>query len=105
MLPSKYGEGLPVVLIEQQIVNDKCICIANDNVSKEANLGNVSYISINDDAKWISTIKECKNKKTKSICYDNFDIKNTAIKWLSIYIFNFTREYYVINTFINNFFF
>ena len=85
LLPSKYGEGLPVVLIEQQIVNDKCICIANDNVSKEANLGNVSYISINDDAKWISTIKECKNKKTKSICYDNFDIKNTAIKWLSIY--------------------
>ena len=84
LLPSKYGEGLPVTLIEEQIINNNCICVANDNVSEESNLGNVLFISINDKANWIKTLEEKKETK-KRIDYSEFDIENTAKKWLNIY--------------------
>ena len=84
ILPSKYGEGLPVVLIEEQIVNEQCICIANNTVSEESNLGNVRFIDINDIDKWVSLIKESSPKVNK-INYDRFDINNTAEDWLAVY--------------------
>lgn len=83
VLPSKYGEGLPVVITECQIVNPNCICIANDNVSKEANLGNVIYHNIKNINLWID---ELKNDHTlNEINSDLFDLNNTAVKWLEIY--------------------
>ena len=86
LLPSKYGEGLPVVLVEEQIINDKCLCLSADTVTREANLGNVEYLSINSISEWKNML--IKNKKTKKINLDKqeiFDIDKTSIKWLNIY--------------------
>lgn len=86
LLPSKYGEGLPVVLIEEQLINDKCLCLSADNVTREANLGNVKYLSIDSTNEWKDVL--IKNKKTKKITIDKqetFDINNTSIKWLNLY--------------------
>ena len=84
LLPSKYGEGLPVVLIEQQLINSKCLCICNSNVSKESNLGRVKYLSIDNIDKWIEEINNYE-KCIEIIDKKSFDINNTATEWLSIY--------------------
>lgn len=86
LLPSKYGEGLPVVLIEQQLVNNNCLCLSADNVTKEANLGNVIYLSIKNLNDWEETLKNIKN--CKNISRNNekkFDIRETSISWLNTY--------------------
>lgn len=82
--PSKYGEGLPVTLIEQQIINSNCICLSSDIITFEANLGNVIYLSLNDIDSWINIIKN----GTKVHSLQNiqlFDIANSAEIWLSLY--------------------
>lgn len=83
ILPSKYGEGLPVVLTECQIINPNCICLANSNVSREANLGNVYYYSISDYKLWIDEIK--KKHTSSRIDYKKFDLNNTAEEWIKLY--------------------
>lgn len=83
LLPSKYGEGLPVVLIEEQIINSNCMCIASDCVTKEANIGNVLYENIQYLNKWIEILKS--DKKCNKVDYFSFDIKNTVKKWLTLY--------------------
>ena len=85
LLPSKYGEGLPVVLIEQQIVNHNCVCIANSNISKESNLGNVEFVDINEIKGWIEIINKREIDKPKKIDFSQFDINVSAEKWISIY--------------------
>lgn len=85
LLPSKYGEGLPVVLIEQQIINPNCICISNDNVTKEANIGRVEYIDIQNKSKWLDLLTK-KMILTLNINYKEFDINITARKWLNLYL-------------------
>ena len=84
LLPSKFGEGLPVTLIEQQIVNNHCICISSDIVTREANLGSVVYLNLNSVDDWVNVIK---NPKTdmKECNYHEFDINVTAKKWLDLY--------------------
>mgnify|MGYP003299101481 CR=1 FL=1 len=83
LLPSKYGEGLPVVLIEQQIVNNNCICITSSNTSHESNIGNVYFVDINDINKWNDMLNS--NIDTKKINNNDFDINNSAIKWIKFY--------------------
>lgn len=82
LLPSQFGEGLPVTLIEQQIINDNCECITSNIVTNEANLGNVVYLEL-EIKKWIENIK---NKKVEKIInIQKFDINNTAKEWLMLY--------------------
>lgn len=82
LLPTKYGEGLPVTLIEEQIINKRCECIASEIVTDEANLGNVKYLKL-DKKKWIDKIKNKKIGKIKDI--QKFDINKTAKEWLMLY--------------------
>ena len=55
LLPSKYGEGLPMVLIEEQITNSNCLCLTSNIVTEESNLGNVKFLELNLE-KWINAI-------------------------------------------------
>lgn len=82
LLPTKYGEGLPVTLIEEQIINKSCECIASRIVTDEANLGNVKYLEL-DKEKWIEQINNKKLEKIKDI--QKFDINTTAKEWLLLY--------------------
>ncbi|MBP3841960.1 MAG: glycosyltransferase [Bacilli bacterium] len=82
LLPTKYGEGLPVTLIEEQIINNNCECIASRIVTDEANLGNVKYLELNKE-KWIEQINNKKLEKIKDI--QKFDINTTAKEWLLLY--------------------
>lgn len=86
LVPSKYGEGLPVVLVEQQIVNDKCICIADDKITHEADIGNVKFLSISKELEWLNTLLNVDNLLySKSTNKEIFDIEYTAKKWLNLY--------------------
>lgn len=52
--PSRY-EGLPVVLLEAQISG--LLCIVSDKVTREVDLGNINWQSIDDDPKrWANAI-------------------------------------------------
>lgn len=85
VIPSKYGEGLPTVAVEQQIVNPKCICIANINITQEANLGNVRYVDIKEKSKWIEILSDKHQFLVNEVNYSNFDINNTAKNWINFY--------------------
>ena len=81
-LPSLYGEGLPVALIEQQIVKENSICITNKNTSKESNIGNVIFKDLDLNV-WM---KELKNKKKyNTVDQKAFDINMTSKEWLKLY--------------------
>lgn len=86
VVPSKYGEGLPVVLIEQQIVNNNCVCLVNSNISKEANLGRVKYIDIKKKEEWISNLASKNASLENHIEFEKFNINVTAKEWLNEYI-------------------
>lgn len=84
LLPSKFGEGLPVTLIEQQIVNSNCVCLVSDIVTREANLGNVKYLKLDYMDEWINIIDNGLYSG-KKCDYSKFDINITAKKWLDVY--------------------
>lgn len=86
VLPSKYGEGLPITLIEEQIANKNCLCIVNSNISKEANIGNVIYVDIKEKDKWNSIINKPKETKEEENDYSLFDINLTSKMWLELYL-------------------
>lgn len=83
ILPSIYGEGLPVVLIEAQITG--CYCIAADNITKEADIGALEFISLDSKNEWLKKIQNKINKESINVDKEIFDIKNTAWKWIDIY--------------------
>lgn len=83
LLPSKYGEGLPTVVIEQQIVNENAICLVSDIVTPECSIGNVVFLHL-DEKGWYDQI--IKTQSTYKVDYSEFDIDNTGIKWLDVYL-------------------
>lgn len=58
LLPS-YSEACPLVLLEAQAANIKCI--ASDNVPEDVNLGLCKFIKLQDEDKWINTIININN--------------------------------------------
>lgn len=82
ILPSLYGEGLPVVLVEAQVAG--CRCIAADNITKESNIGMTKFLSLDDPDKWILEFTKPKpynGNLNKRI----FDIDKTAKEWMNLY--------------------
>lgn len=86
LLPS-FHEGFPVTLVEAQCSSLKCI--ASTNVSKETKmLDKTSFISLNDDDKWIEEIKSViiNDRKTEIDALKNngFDIKTESLKYYDL---------------------
>lgn len=85
LLPSKYGEGLPMTLIEQQIINNSCMCLSSNIVTTEANIGNVEFLEL-DVESWVNIIKSrITGNKIDNNDLAVFDINKTAVEWLNCY--------------------
>ena len=82
VLPSIYGEGLPVVLIEAQLA--RCKCLVSDTVTRECNIGNIEFLNLKEVDKWVNKIDR-KKEFIKNINVSKFDIENTALDWVDIY--------------------
>lgn len=82
ILPSLYGEGLPVVLIEAQVAG--CKCIATNNITKESDIGMIKFLSLDNQSEWIL---EFTNQKpyNNSLDASKFDIDITAKEWVNLY--------------------
>lgn len=90
ILPSIF-EGLPVVGIEAQVADLKCIF--SDNITKEVNIveENTLFISVKDKEKWIDTlinfsIKENRIDRTNDFIKANYEISCEAKKLENIYL-------------------
>lgn len=89
LFPSKW-EGLPVVLVEAQASGVPCFI--SDTISKEADLGLCTYISLEKNSRqWAEEINNHINNKTYENQLDSdrmskFDIKNVAKELKKIYI-------------------
>lgn len=68
LLPSLF-EGLPVTLIEAQAMN--LPCIVSDNVKHEVDcgLGLISYVSLDNEAEWKTTIRQAICERTRKNNY------------------------------------
>ncbi|WP_209122901.1 glycosyltransferase family 1 protein [Alkalihalobacillus sp. BA299] len=79
-----FHEGLPVTLIEAQGAGVPCVI--SDVITKEVDMGLelVNYLPLDDQSKWISTIKSVATKNnlrinsTTYLSKKGYDIKNTA---------------------------
>ena len=88
ILPSLY-EGLPVIGIEAQASGIPCIL--SNNITKEVDICNTEFLTLNSDDEWVRTIIKYRNFNrvdcTNKIIERGFDIKHEAIK-LSEYYMN-----------------
>ena len=88
ILPSLY-EGLPVIGIEAQASGIPCIL--SNNITKEVNICNTEFLTLDSDDDWVRTIIKYRNFNrvdcTNKIVERGFDIKHEAIK-LSEYYMN-----------------
>lgn len=89
LLPSLY-EGLPVIGVEAQAAG--LPCFMSDSITKEVNINNVQYLSLDRDSSfWAEYILDYFNKYNREANLDmikesNFDIKRESIKLQEIYI-------------------
>lgn len=89
ILPSLF-EGMPIVGIEAQAAGLKCIF--SDTITKEADItGNVSFISIDENEKWIDEIIKIRDSKydrknmSKVLEEKGYDLKKEIKKIEKIY--------------------
>lgn len=88
VLPSLF-EGLPVIGVEAQASG--LPLIISDTITRELNLGNVTYVSLDESPKyWAKKILECNLKIDRMVQYQNvsnlgYDIKKEANKLYEIY--------------------
>lgn len=89
LFPSKW-EGLPVTLIEVQAANIPCF--VSDSITKEADLGLCTYLSLNENEKtWAMKINNyiknnTFNKRINEEKLNRFDIKYTVKQLKSVYM-------------------
>lgn len=88
ILPSLY-EGLPVIGVEAQCSD--LPCIMSDNITKEVDVGNCEFLSLDDNInKWVNSVinKEGfkRNDSTESLKNNGFDIRQESLKLRDFYI-------------------
>ena len=65
LLPSEH-EGLPLTLVEAQA--NGLLCFASDTITREANIGGVVFLSIDDTSSWVEKITSTSLKRQQFVC-------------------------------------
>jgi glycosyltransferase involved in cell wall biosynthesis len=84
LFPSLY-EGLPLALLEAQAAG--LACVASNNVSPEANAGNIKQLSLNDSAgTWAKALLEHRSIKDNSRNrMDKYSIERSVLQLSQFY--------------------